>query len=528
MLMHSTAGLGVTDYSSFTESTSAHQMPREEIVSHQAKSSSISDFLSQAKEISPAQIGPLTGNFPVLTSEMPSTQAETSTVDLQSIAGDISSSQIETSTGDFQKITEEIASLIEGASGFAAGKNVNIVDTVGHLSTRVDTEQHQSDKPSEGLNSVESNILNSVYHPPAQTVGMQLPSTGGLGVNCTNDEPAVVPCESADTTSQGATVYPSGSQLTNEKGSGQEGTLGGPTNSYVKNVFESQISEEFLPVLKDASLNAASKTNEVELETTNETKESKQSVVESTRKDDSSLMPVSSHFEEKEFPNVPDGCAQSETRLGDVENVDAVGRDFSVEMKDDEGKVEEKKDNAQKEEEFSKEEKEPSQTDGGSSEMSSTATEKQAKTKEVKNPERTEEKSVSSVFDENVTLDLRRSQRHTASPRKLSPGKSPTRKVEPKVHGTRQQRQKAGQQEAQKDKTGQHGTQKDKAGQHGTQKDKAGQQGTLKDKTGQQGVQRGKTDRQGVQKDEKEPETTQGVKRKRQGRGTRPTKVPRQ
>lgn len=503
----------ITDYDGYAGniSTGSHQPLPEE--------NSISNFLSQAKEISPAQVQtPTHGNFQTLTGEISSTQVEASTVDLESIAGEmVSSDQVGTSNDDIKKITEEIASLIEDASGYTQDKDANMVDAIGHLGTEQDTEdigQDQSEKASETLNIVDPKILESGYLQPSEGLGDQILTSGGLGISYSQHEPAVVLCGSADITSQDATMYPSGYEMIDDKHGGQGGILGDSTNSCVRNIFESQISEEYLPQANDEKLNERSKVNDVRLEKLNEMNKLEQEAVTESIKD-SGLLPEDDHLEEKELPDVHDvksGSSDvsenkesnlSENELKDIasqdEILEATGEEFSIEMKEDDQKIEERKEVVEKE-------KESPQKDGSQGEVgkdktdsntTTKASEKQAKAKEIRTKTAAEEKSISSTLeiDENVTLDLRRSQRRTASPRKPSPGKSPAKQIEQKVHGTRQQRQKQAE--------------------HGEQKDKPGPQAT----------QRGKTERQGSQKDEKEPEATQGMKRKRQGRGTKPAKV---
>ncbi|CAB3993217.1 Hypothetical predicted protein [Paramuricea clavata] len=518
MVEQSESGFRITDFGGYTGniSTGSHQPLPEEISSTEVENS-ISNFLSQAKEISPAQVQtPTHGNFQTLTGEISSAQVEASTVDLESIAGEmVSCDQVGTSTDDIKKITEEIASLIEDASGYTQDKDANMVDAIGHLGTEQDTErigQDQSEKASETLDIVDPKILESGFLQPSEGLGDQILTSGGLGISYSQHEPAVVLCGSADITSQDATMYPSGYEMSLDRDGGQGGILGGSTNSCVRNIFESQISEEYLPQANDEKLNERSKVNDVDLEKLNEMNKLEQEAVTESIKD-SGLLPEDDHSEEKELPDVHDVKSASsdvseskesnlsENELQDIasqdEKLEATGEEFSMEMKEDAPKIEERKEDV---------EKESSQKDGSQGEVrkdktdsntTTKASEKQAKAKEIRTKIAAEEKSISSTLaiDENITLDLRRSQRRTASPRKPSPGKSPAKQIEQKVHGTRQQRQKQAE--------------------HGAQKDKPGPQA----------AQRGKTERQGSQKDEKEPEATQGVKRKRQGRGTKPAKV---
>ena len=531
MAVQSETVLNVPDYGGYarnvSDSTGSHQTLPQEISSTEVENS-ISNFLSQAKEISPTQVEPPTGNFQTLAKDISSTPVETSTVDLQSIAGEMSSSRVETSTDDIKKITEQIASLIEDASGYAQDNDADMVDTIGHLETEQDIghiSQDQTEIPSEGIDAVDSKILESAFIQPTEALGEQMLSSGDLGISYPQHEPAVVLCGSANTTNQGATMYPSGYQMMHEKDGGQEGILGASTSSCVRNIFESQISEEYLP--------------RVNVENLNEMNKSEQEAVTEPNKDDNhGLLSEVGHFEEKELPDIPvvknyssevHLAENKESRLDEKDITSqckylaASEEDFSVEMKEDDEKIEERQDDIkkgngspQKGDESPRKGKESPQNDPSQGEVkedktdssvTTKASEKQIKVKETKAKAVPEEKCISStvVSDENVTLDLRRSQRRTASPRKPSPSKSLTKKTETKVHGTRQRRQKEAEQ--------------------GTQKDKTGQQVTQKDKTGPQSTLRGKTERQGSQKDEKEPEATQGVKRKRQGRGTKPHKV---
>ena len=505
---------------------------------------SISNFLSQTKEISPAQVEPSRSSFQALTDEIAAPQVESSTVDLQSIAGEISSTQVETSTGDIQKITEELASLIERTSGYRQEQDVNMVDTIEHLGAQQDVghiEQEQSGKPSENLNVIDSKILESSCLQPNETIGEQILSSEDLGVGYSQHEPAVVLCGPADITTQGATMYPSGYQVTN---GGQDGILEASTNSCEQNIFESQISEEYLPQVNAESLKEMSKSEQEAVESIKdcdvmsgsdkmEDKEKLDSVFQSAVKDD---LP-----EVQPSENDNGGNNEDVRDMGDQEkNLEARNEDISVVTKEADEKLEERKEDVQEEEETPKKEMETLEKYGKQKEgetdlnIAAKVVVEKEQDKGTVHKGITQEKPVTS--DENVPFDLRRSQRRAASPRKLSPSKSPLRKVEAKIHGTRQQRQKIEQHDTQKEKAGQHATLRDKAGQQGSSKDKMGplgtrrskaeQQGTPKDKPGQPALQRGKADRQGSQKDEKEPEATQGVKRKRPGRPPKPVKCP--
>ena len=499
---------------------------------------------------------PSRSNFQALTDEITTPQIEASTVDLQSIAGEISSSQVETSTGDIQKITEELASLIERTSEYRHDKDVNIVDITGNPGAQQNVghfEQEQSEKPFENIDVVDSKILKSGNLQPNGALGEQILSSEGLGVSYSQQEPAVVLYGSVDITTQNATMYPSEYQVTN---GGQDGILEASTKSCVQNVFESQISEEYLP---QANVENLKEINKPEQEV----------VVESIK--DTGVLPQNDKVEEKkmldsvvsdakedlpevqslEIDNVGSNVQSVQDTGDEEENLEAMNVDISVVTKKDDEKLEERKENAQEEKELPKKEEETLEKDGSQKgdetdlniavKVAANVAEQEEQSKEtMAKGIISQEKSVTSSLtaDENVTLDLRRSQRRAASPRKLSPSKSPSRKVETKVHGTRQQRQKTEQQGTQKEKAGQHGTLRDKTGQQSTSKDKTGQlgtrrgkteqQGALRDKAGQPATQRGKADRQGSQKDEKEPETTQGAKRKRQGRNTKPAKFPKQ
>ena len=505
---------------------------------------SISNFLSQTKEISPAQVEPSQSNFQALTDEIATPQVESSTVDLQSIAGEISSTQVETSTGDIQKITEELASLIERTSGYRQEQDVNMVDTIEHLGAQQDVghiEQEQSGKPSENLDVVDSKILESSYLQPNEAIGEQILSSEGLGVSYSQPEPAVVLCGPADITTQGATMYPSGYQVTN---GGQDGILEASTNRCEQNIFESQISEEYLPQVNAESLKEMSKSEQEAVEESIKDCDvlSGSDKMEDKEKLDSVFSAVKDDLPEVQPPENDNGGNNEDVRdVGDQEkNLEARNEDISVVTKEADEELEEGKEDVQEEEETPKKEMETLEKYGRQKE-GETDLNIAAKVVVEKEQDKgtvpkgiTQEKPVTS--DENVPFDLRRSQRRAASPRKLSPSKSPLRKVEAKIHGTRQQRQKIEQQDTQKEKAGQHATLRDKTGQQGTSKDKTGslgtrrskveQQGTPKDKPGQLALQRGKADRQGSQKDEKEPETTQGVKRKRPGRPPKPVKCP--
>ena len=517
MVEQSETGLKITDYGGYARNVSSsnagHETLREEISSAEVESS-ISNFLSQAKEISSTQVEPPCGNFHTVTED--DSGVETSTVDLQSIAGEISASQVETSTDDIKKITEQIASLIEDASGYTQDKDTNLVDTMGHLGTDQNMEHVSEDQSQKGLNVVEAKLLETSCVQPSEAFGEQVLSSGDMAISYNQNEPSVVVCESADISNQG-TLHPSGYEMINEKDDGQGVMPEASTNHCVQNIFASQISEEFLPHMNVEKLNAI---NNLEQETETEFMKS----------DD--LLSEGGNLEEKELPVVTtdsSGAHLTENKeLGDLgeknlksitsqcESLEETGKEFPVEMHEDNQAMEERHDDVEKEKAST--EKVSQKNDQSQEEVkdkkddSNLTTKTREKTvKETRAHAVPKENPVSptAISDENVTLDLRRSQRRTASPRKASPSKSPAKKIEPKVHGTRQQRQK-------------------EAGQQGTHKDKTGQQSAQKDKTGPLGTQRAKTERQGSQKDEKEPEATQGVKRKRPGRVTKPAKFPKQ
>ena len=526
MMEQSETGLKITDYGGYArnicDSSAGHQTLPEEISSAEVESS-ISNFLSQAKEISSTQVEPPSGNFHTLTEN--NSGVEASTVDLQSIAGEISSSQVETSTDDIKKITEQIASLIEDASGYTQDKDTNVVDAIGHLGTDQNMELVREDQSQKGLNVVESKLSETSCVQPSEDLGEQMLSCGDMEISYNQHEPSVVVCESADISSQD-TLNPSAYEMINEKDDGQRVMPEAPTNRCVQNIFASQISEEFLPHMNVEKLNAM---NNLEQETETEFMKSDDLLSEGGNLEEKELPDVTSdtsgahlmeniegHLGEKNLKNITNQC----------ESLEEMGKEFPVEMHEDNQTMEERHDDV---------EKEKASTDKVSQKNDQSQGEVKDKKDDSNLTTKTREKTVKEtrahavpkdnpcsatvISDENVTLDLRRSQRRTASPRKASPSKIPAKKIEPKVHGTRQQRQK---------EAGQQGMHKDKTGPQGAQKDKTGQQSAQKDKTGPLGTQRAKTERQGSQKDEKEPEATQGVKRKRPGRVTKPAKFPKQ
>ena len=526
MVEQSETGLKLTDYGGYAGNVSAsntgHQTLTEEISSAEVESS-ISNFLSQAKGISSTQVEPPSGNFHCVTED--NLGVETSTVDLRSIAGEISASQVETSTDDIKKITEQIASLIEDASGYTQDKDTNVVDTVGHLGTDQNMEHVGEDQCQKGLNVVETKLAETSCVQPSEAFGEQMLSSGDLAISYNQHEPSVVVCGSADIPSQD-TLHPSAYEMINEKDDGQGVMPEASTSRCVQNVFASQISEEFLPHMNVEKLNAM---NNFEQETETEYMKS------------DGLLSEGGNLGEKEFPVVTSdssGAHLTENKEGELdeknlknitsqcESLEETGKEFPVEMDEDHQTMEERDYDVEKEKtstekvsqknDQSQEEVKDKKDD---SNLATKTREKTVKETRAYAVPRENPGSATVISDENVTLDLRRSQRRTASPRKASPSKSPAKKIEPKVHGTRQQRQK---------EAGQQGTHKDKTWPHGAQKDKTGQQSVQKDKTGPPGTQRAKTERQASQKDEKEPEATQGVKRKRPGRVTKPAKFPKQ
>lgn len=501
---------------------------------------SISNFLSQPKQISPlqveapvddltkiptaqvepsycnfadissAQVEAPAGNFQSLTGEFPSNQAEASTVDLQSIAGELSSSQVETSTSDIQKITEEIASLIETAGEFVQESSVKMMDTVGNSGTEKDIEylgQDQPEKPLQDLNAA----VEKAYHLGEQTL-----SSEGIEMNDPQPEPSVALCGSANTASGDSSASSIGYKVIDENDCGQGGLLETPTYaSPSTNKFISQISEEHLPERSVEQAIESSEDNVVKkadaVENSSVCGNPHEGIVNDVRNviSEASISNVS----ENKHVTLHESEIKDSVIQGDC--FEAAENDTTVDMN-----VE-----ADEAETTQKGKRTPQKDSPRKSKTNSSSpgnmSEKQTKVKDPK-----VENSLVTDVDGKVLQDLRRSQRRAASPKKGIPCKSPAKNKEAKVHSTRQQRQKDD--VVQKVKVGSLVTQKDKAGQQGPQRDKVGSQVTQKDKVGSHSMQKGKTERHGIQEDKNEPEGEQGVKRKRQGRGTKPAKLMKQ
>ena len=506
MVEQSPTDLPVTDFGGYTEnihdSTGNHQPLPGEISSNEVENS-LGDFLSQPKDVFPAQVDPLNGNFQTLTDE-------------------ISSTQLETSTGNIKKITEELASLIGGESGYTQDNNSKM-DTMGHLSESSErenvevTEQTVGSGKHENLSVGDTEILGSGFLHPNEALRERTLPSDILGISYSQNEPVGLLCTSTNVSRQDTATYAvGGPQVVDRKDSGQEGVIGGShlSQSSETCVLQSQISEEFPPQANVGNIK----------ELMNE-----------------DLLSEVGHFQDEKLPdvlnakkNLPEVPLSEQTRCEVMEkdvknirvedkNLGATGGDMAFGMKED-AQVKEIEDSQRVKE--SSREGDQREINKNDDLYLSPKHEKQEKMKDTRSKDPQE---IKSSTDDNILLDLRRSQRRTASPRKLSPSKSPAKKIEPRVHGTRQStlRQKEiGLQGSQAGKAIQQGTQKDNnTGHQGSQKGKTVQQGLQKEKTGQLVTQRGKTERQGSQKDEKEHDATQGVKRKRQSRGTKPVKA---
>ncbi|XP_028406264.1 uncharacterized protein LOC114528751 [Dendronephthya gigantea] len=497
MVEQSPADLPVTDFAGYAGNihnlTGNHQQLPGEISSTEVENS-MGDFLTHGKDVFPAQVDPLNANFQTLTDE-------------------ISSTQLETSTGNIKKITEELASLIGGGSVYTQDNNEKMMDAMGHLSQASErdnikvTELAEGSDKHENLNVVDTEILRSEFLHPNEAIGEKTLSSEGLGMSYSQNEPVDLLCASANVSSQDTASYAmSGPQVVGRKDGGQEGLIGASdlSQSGEASVFQSQISEEFPPQTNVGKLSEINQLENIQMmneDLLNEVDHLQDEKLPDVMnvKDDASKDPLS----EKHVKNIPDEANDEDTSLGMTE-------DAKVKEKEDCENVKESS---------------PEENQRGVNEKDdlhvSTKSEKQEKMKDTRNKDPQDMKSAT---DESISLDLRRSQRRTASPRKLSPSKSPAKKFEPRVHGTRQStlRQKeVGSQGSQTGKAVQQGT----TGHQGSLKGKTGQQGLQKEKTGQLVTQRSKTERQGSQKDEKEQETTQGVKRKRQGRGAKTVKA---
>jgi hypothetical protein len=508
-----------TDYGGYV----SHQALPGEISSTEV-GNSVSNFLSQAKENTPTIVESASGNFQTFTED--NAVVGTSTVDLQSIAGETSSSQVETSTDDIKKITEQIASLIENASGYTQDKDPNVVDTIDTDQGMEHIRQDQSEKASEiteNIDVAESKILETSCVQPSEALGAQMLSSEDLAVTYNQQQPPVVVCEPADIPSQGSggTLHPSGYQMIDEKDGGQEEVPAASANSYVQDMLASQISEEFLPRANVENLNEK---RDLEQETETESIKNDDSLSKGGPSEEKELPVVTSAPSEAQHSEKEGGLSEKDLKdvISQCENLEETGEEISIEMQEGDQTIDDDHVDKRK----ASEEKEPPQNNQSQEEVkgekddtivTTKTKEKQTTVKETKatTASKVNPSSSAVISDENISLDLRRSQRRTSSPKKLSPSKTPTKKVKPKVHGTRQQKQK---------EAGQQGTHKDKPGPQGTQKDKTAQQSVQKDKTGPLGTQRGKTERLGSPKAEVEPEATQGTKRKRVGRPTKPTK----